>query len=272
MQKVRKGVVPAAGLGTRLYPMTGIHPKEMLPIGDKPMIYCTLLEAALSGLEEIYVVINKYKDTLRQYLEGEGLIKDLQEKAGKKGIRSPIITLVDQPTPRGSGEAIYRTKRMMGEEPFAVMMPDRILFGPAPALHQITNAYERAGADVLGILPVDARDTRGFGNVGILQVGNLSHGIVEVHGFSSKSKEPLLPEEGKTVLKYAGRGVFGSHLFSYLEKIGSEHEEWDDTPAIQAILRDRRIFGKILEGTGFDVGNPIGYRSANERVTKGSIK
>ena len=111
--------------------MSGMHPKEMLLIGDKPMIYYTVLEAALSGLEEIYVVINKYKDALREYLEGEGLIKDLREQAGNKaGIRSPIIRFVEQPSPLGSGEAIYRTKGMVGEEPVAVMMPDRILFGP----------------------------------------------------------------------------------------------------------------------------------------------
>lgn len=268
MQKVRKGVVPAAGLGTRLYPMSGIHPKEMLPIGDKPMIYYTVLEAALFGLEEIYVVINKYKHALRQYLEGEGLTQDLREKAGKKGIRSPIIRFVEQPSPRGSGEAIYRTKEMVGEEPFALMMPDRILFGPAPALHQISTTYEPGGIDVLGVLPVDARDSRGFGNVGILQVRHLEHGIVEVHGFSSKSKGALIPEEGRTFFKYAGRGIFGSHLFSYLEKIGGGPEEWDDTPAIQLILRNRRVLGKILEGTGFDVGNPIGYRLANEMVNK----
>jgi UTP--glucose-1-phosphate uridylyltransferase len=101
------------------------YPKEMLPVGDKPMIYYTILEAALSGLGEIYVVINKGKDTLRQYLEGEALISDLREKAGGERIRSPIIRFVEQPSPRGSGDAIYRTKEMVGEEPFALMMPDR---------------------------------------------------------------------------------------------------------------------------------------------------
>lgn len=268
MQKVRKGVVPAAGLGSRLYPMSGIHPKEMLPIGDKPMIYYTVLEAALSGLEEIYVVINKYKDTLRQYLEGEGLIKDLREKAGKKGIPSPIIRFVEQPSPRGSGEAIYRTKEMVGEEPFALMMPDRILFGSYPALAQLIPVYERFKRDTLGILRVAEGQARGFGNVGILQVRQLEHEIVKVQGFSSKSKGTLLLEKGQTALKFAGMGIFMPHLFSYLEKIRGELEEWDDTPAIQAILRDRRVLGKILEGTGFDVGNPIGYRSANEMINK----
>ena len=118
----------------------------------------------------------------------------------------------------------------------------------------------------MGVLPVDARDARGFGNVGILEVGHVGNGIVEVHSFSSKSKGPLILEEGETFFKYAGRGIFGSHLFSYLEKIGGGAEEWDDTPAIQAILRDRRVLGKIIEGIGFDVGNPTGYRLAEKMV------
>ncbi len=247
--------------------MTGIHPKEMLPIGDKPMIYYTVLEAALSGLEEIYVVLNKYKDTLRHYLEGEGLSRDLREETEKKGLRSPVITFVEQPSPQGSGEAIYRTKGMVGEEPFALMMPDRILLGSYPALAQLIPVYERFKRDTLGILRLEEGQARGFGNVGILQVKQLEHGIVKVQGFSSKSKDPLLLERGQTALKFAGRGIFMPHLFSYLEKTGGGPEEWDDTHAIQAILRDRRVLGKVLEGTGFDVGNPIGYRSANEMVT-----
>jgi UTP-glucose-1-phosphate uridylyltransferase len=97
-------------------------------------------------------------------------------------------------------------------------------------------------------------------------VGNLSHGIVEIRSYSPKCKDPLVPEEGKTILKYAGRGVFGSHFFFYLEKTWCEQEEWDDTPAIQAMLRDRRVLGTIIEGTGFDVGNPMGYRLAEMMI------
>lgn len=265
MQKVRKGIIPAAGLGTRLYPMTKILPKEMLPIGGRPMIYYTVFEAALSGLEEIYIVVNKQKESLRQYIEGGELDKDLQEETERNGIRSPIITFVDQPTPLGSGEAIYRTKDMIGEGTFALMMPDRIFFGYYPALTQIIPVYERFKEDVLGVISVGTRLAKGFGNVGILQTMELEHGIVEVHGFSGKSKNPLILEDGKTILKYAGRGIFGPHFFSYLEKMKGENKEWDDTPALQAISKERKVIGKILEGTGFDVGNPIGYLAAKER-------
>jgi UTP--glucose-1-phosphate uridylyltransferase len=265
MQKVKKGVVPAAGLGTRLYPMAEVQPKEMLPIGGRPMIYYTVLEAALSGLEEMYIVVNEEKDSLCRYLEQGELDKDLQEEGEGHRICSPHITFVDQPAPLGSGEAIYRTKEMVGEEPFALMMPDRLLFGSYPALSQMIPVYERFRQDILGVLILGAREAEGFGNVGIVQATELEEGIVEIHSFSDKSEDPLILKEGETVLKNAGRSILGPHFFTYLNRMRDGIEEWDDTPALQAICQERKVIGKVLEGTGFDVGNPIGYRAANEK-------
>lgn len=265
MQRVKKGVVPAAGLGTRLYPISEAQPKEMLPIGGRPMIYYTVLEAALSGLEEMYIVVNEQKDSLRRYLERGELEKDLQEQGEGSRIYSPHITLVDQPALLGSGEAIYRTKDMLGEEPFALMMPDRLFFGFYPALTQMIPVYGRFRQDILGVLTLGAREAEGFGNVGILEATELEQGIVEIHGFSEKLEGPLILKEGETVLKHAGRSILGPHFFTYLERIRGGIEEWDDTPAVQAMCREGQVIGKVLEGTGFDVGNPIGYRAANEK-------
>jgi UTP--glucose-1-phosphate uridylyltransferase len=267
MQKVKKGVIPAAGLGTRLYPMTEAQPKEMLPIGGRPMIYYAVLEAALSGLEQIYIVINQRKDSLRQYLEGGGLEKDLQQEGGGQGISHLHITFVDQPFPLGSGEAIYRTREMTGEEPFALMMPDFLLFGSPPALAQMIPLCQRFKQNIVGVLSLGARDARGFSNVGVVQATQLEQGIVEVHSFSGKSKEPLLLQEGERILKLAGRWILGPHFFSYLERIKGNREEWDDATALQAMAHERKMIGKILEGQGFDVGNPLGYRAAKEEFS-----
>jgi UTP--glucose-1-phosphate uridylyltransferase len=190
MQKVKKGVVPAAGLGTRLYPMAEVQPKEMFPIRGRPMIYYTVLEGALAGLEEMYIVVNERKDPLRRYLQRGEFAKDLQREGEGHRICSPHITFVDQPAPMGSGEAVYRTKEMVGEEPFALMMPDRLLFGSYPALTQLIPVYERLRQDILGALTIGATEAGGFGNVGILEATQLEQGIVEIHGFSDKSKEP----------------------------------------------------------------------------------
>ena len=271
MQKLKKGVVPAAGLGTRLYPMAEVQPKEMLPIRGRPMIFYTVLEGALSGLEEMVIVVNERKDPLRRYLERGELAKDLQREGEEHRIFSPHITFVDQPAPLGSGEAIYRTKEMVGEEPFALMMPDRLLFGSYPALTQMIPVYERFRQDILGVLTIGAREAGGFGNVGIVEETELEQGIVEIHGFSDKLEDPLILKEGQTVLKHAGRSILGPHFFSYLERMRGGIEEWDDTPALRAMCRERTVIGKVLEGTGFDVGNPTGYRAANEKGSRAPI-
>ena len=139
MQTIKKAVIPAAGLGTRLHTLTEGRPKEMLSIGGLPMIYYTVHEAALSGLEHLYIVINKGKPSLQQYLESEKLETDLQGEGKGNRVSIPRITFIDQPAPFGSGDAIHRTKEMIGKEPFALMMPDFLFFGSSqgmPGIHE----------------------------------------------------------------------------------------------------------------------------------------
>ncbi len=264
MAKIRKAVVPAAGLGTRLHPMTRGRPKEMLPIAGRPMIYYAILEAAICGLEHIYIVINKQKVSLRRYLESRTLKIDLQEDGKRKNIRAPHITFIDQPTPLGSGEAIYRTRNMIGQEPFALMMPDFILLNPSPALSQMMPVYERFERDVVGVVILGAREAEGFGNVGIFKPIQLEKGIVEVQAVSNKSRKPLILREGEAIHKAIGRCILLPHFFSYLERVKDGDQEWDDAPAFQFMCEERKIIGKTLEGTGFDVGNPVGYRMAKK--------
>jgi len=228
------------------------------------MIYYAILEAAICGLEHIYIVINKKKASLRRYLESNALRKDLQEGGKGMSICIPHITFVDQPTPLGSGEAIYRTREMIGEEPFALMMPDFLLLGPSPALKQMMPLYERFEQDVVGVVILGATEAEGFGNVGIFEPLPLEKGIVEVHAVSSKSRIPLILSEGETVHKAIGRCIFNPHFFLYLERLKDGVEEWDDAPAFQFMCEERKVIGKTLEGTGFDVGNPVGYRIAKK--------
>ncbi len=232
------------------------------------MIYYAVLEAALSGLEEIYIVINEHKDSLRHYLAGGELQEHLQQEGGGEEVRAPHITFVDQPAPLGSGEAIYRTRDMIGQEPFALMMPDFLLFGSHPALVQMIPLYERFRQDIVAVISLGAREARGFSNVGIVQATQLERGTVEVHGFSGKSKGPLILREGETILKLAGRWILGPHVFSYLDRVRAWKEEWDDAPALQRMTHERRVIGKILAGRAFDAGNPLGYRAAEEHLMR----
>jgi UTP--glucose-1-phosphate uridylyltransferase len=267
MQRIKKAVVPAAGLGTRLHPITKGRSKEMLPIKGRPMIFYTVQEAALSGMEHLYLVINKGKGSLRRYLESDELQNDLQREGRENRATVPHITFIDQPAALGSGEAVYRTRDEIGQEPFALMMPDFLLFGSSPALSQMTPLYERFGRDIVGVLALSAVEAEGFGNVGIFQPRWLDVDVVEVRGVSRKLKTPLMPKDGETIYKAIGRCLFGPHFFSYLERVRPLRGEWDDAPAFRALCMERKIIGKILEGTGFDAGNPMGYRAAKNNFS-----
>jgi UTP--glucose-1-phosphate uridylyltransferase len=252
-QKLIKAIIPAAGLGTRMQSLVEDQPKEMLFIGGRPMISYAVQEAALSGLEELYIVINARKDVLRSYLESEDM---------KQSISPLCLTFIDQPTPIGSGDAIYRVRELIGDEPFALMMPDFIFFGDTPALGQMIPLYERFGCDIVGLMQLRGKEVEGFGDVGIVQGDEGRPGIVAVCSISSKVSSPLILKEDEQILKAAPRWILGPHFFSYLERTKGE-EEWDDTPALQMLCRARKVLGMILQGRGFDVGNPVGLKAAD---------
>jgi UTP--glucose-1-phosphate uridylyltransferase len=257
-RQLKKAIIPAAGLGTRMQPLTRGLPKEMLPIGGRPMISYVIHEAALSGLEELYIVINRRKDALRRLLESGQVLKDVQAEEEGGGMK---VTLVDQPTLAGSGEAIYQTRELIGEEPFALMMPDFIFFGNTPALGQMIPLYERCACDMVGLMHLRGKEAEGFGNVGIVQGEEGEPGIVAVRSLSSKVSGPLMLKEDEQILKAAPRWILGPHFFSYLERTKGEGE-WDDAPALEILCAGQEVVGKVLQGRGFDVGNPVGYEAA----------
>ncbi len=157
---------------------------------------------------------------------------------------------------------------MIGEEPFALMMPDFLLYGSSPALSQMMPLYERFEQDIVGVVRIGKTEAEGFGNVGIFQPTPWEKDIVIVRDVSKKVKDPLVLEEGETIYKTIGRGILTPHFFSYLEKVRPLQGEWDDAPAFRAMCEERKVIGKILKGKGFDVGNSIGYRAANEKFEK----
>ncbi len=142
------------------------------------------------------------------------------------------------------------------------MMPDFIFFGSTPALGQMIPIYQRLERDTVGVLPLGAKEARGFGNVGIIEARQMEPGVLEVEGITGKLPGSLTLTEGKKVLKAVGRWILGPHFFSYLERTKGTGAEWDDTPALQMICEHKGAVGKILEGRGFDVGNPLGYQAA----------
>jgi len=260
-KQLRKAIIPAAGMGTRVQEMTHGLPKEMLPIAGRPMISYAIQEAALCHLEELYIVINEHKGVLRRYLESEDLAIAIRPKRRGQAVSLPRLTFIDQPLPLGTGEAIYRARALIGQEPFALMMPDFVLFSRTPSLAQMIPLYERFGDDIVGLIEVRAKEAEGFGNVGIVQGQEQEPGIVAIRDITGKSAGPLILREGEQVLKAVPRWILGSHFFEYMEKTKGKGE-WDDTPAFQLLCTERKVLGRILEGRGFDAGNPLGYEAA----------
>ena len=234
--------------------------KEMLPIGGRPMIFHAIQEAVLSGIEELYIIINSRKDTLHRYLESEDMKRDMQKGQGQD-IHSLSLTFIDQPKPEGSGDAIYRSRELIGDEPFALMMPDFVFFGDTPALRQLIPIYERFRCDITGLLSLQGEEADRFANVGIVQGEEKKPGVVAIRSLSSKSSDLLIFKEDEQILKAVPRWILSPHFFSYLESTKGAGE-WDDTPALQLLCTERKVRGKVLEGRGFDVGNPVGYQAA----------
>jgi len=242
--------------------LTKDQPKEMLPIGGRPLIFYAIREAVLSGLKELYIVITERKEALRDYLEPEALQRFMHSEEHYEDIPLPRLTFIDQPIPAGSGDAIYHARGVIEEEPFALMMPDFILFGDTPALGQLIPLYERYGCDIVGLISVQGREGEGFGNVGIVQGHDKEPGVMAIRSLSSKIADPLIIGKDEHVLKAVPRWILGPHFFEYLERARVSQDDWDETPALQMLCAEREVLGKILEGRGFDVGNPLGYKAA----------
>lgn len=248
---LKKAVIPAAGKGTRLHPLTLSTPKEMLPVKGRPMIYYALREAVGAGVEEICVVVNRYKEALCRYLEGAWR-EDLKGEA--------CLIVLEQPEPKGSGDALWRAREFVGQDPFAWMMPDFIFWGPPP-LEQMLKVFCREGATTVGLLLVPPGRQRLYGNVGLVQGEKETEGVLLVKGLSGKAPGTLPPLRTPT-FKAIGRWILRPSIFPLLLE-NRDEEEWDDTPALQALCAKERVLGVVLKGEGFDVGNLAGYRAAS---------
>lgn len=258
---VSHAVIPAAGLGTRMRTVAGTQAKEMVPVAERPMIAYAVHDAALAGISRLYVVVQDRKHDLRGYLESPKLLSDVRGMTPVVS-RVPEIAFVEQPKPVGSGDALRCTREWIGGDAFAIVMPDFILWGANPSLAQMIPVYNEFRSDLVGVISVSADDAPGFANVGVVRGVEIKPGLLRVQGISGKQSGSVMVEPGGHVFKVVPRWIVGPHFFDYLERTKSSRGEWDDTPAYQLLCADRMVLGVMLEGKGFDVGNPEGYRRA----------
>ncbi|WP_431800788.1 UTP--glucose-1-phosphate uridylyltransferase GalU [Halobacillus andaensis] len=259
--KVKKAIIPAAGLGTRFLPATKAMPKEMLPIVDKPTIQYIVEEAIASGIEDIIIVTGKGKRAIEDHFDYSfELEQNLMEK-GKFDLLSEVqksANLVDihyirQKEPQGLGHAIWCARKFIGNEPFAVLLGDDIVRADTPCLKQLMDQYDKYESSVLGVQTVAREEVNRYGIVAGKPVTKRLH---TVNGLVEKPKI----EEAPSNLAILGRYVLTPAVFDILsnQKPGTGNEI-QLTDAIAELNRSEHVFAYDFEGTRYDVGEKMGF-------------
>ena len=265
MKKVRKAVIPAAGLGTRFLPATKALAKEMLPIVDKPTIQFIVEEALRSGIEDILVVTGKSKRSIEDHFDSNF---ELEFNLKEKG-KNDLLKLVDETTgirlhfirqshPRGLGDAVLQAKAFVGNEPFVVMLGDDLMdikdSKAVPLTKQLMNDYEQIHASTIAVMPVPHEDVSAYGV--IAPQGEGINGLYSVDTFVEKPK----PEDAPSDLAIIGRYLLTPEIFGILEnqKPGAGNEI-QLTDAIDTLNKTQRVFAREFKGNRYDVGDKFGF-------------
>ncbi|TCT26454.1 UDP-glucose pyrophosphorylase [Melghiribacillus thermohalophilus] len=260
MKKVRKAIIPAAGLGTRFLPATKAMPKEMLPIVDKPTIQYIVEEAIDSGIEDIIIVTGKGKRAIEDHFDNNfELEQNLMEKEKYdllEKVRQPSkveIHYIRQKEPKGLGHAIWVARKFIGDEPFAVLLGDDIVQSEVPCLKQLIYEYEQTSASIIGVQQVRDEDTHRYGIIDPMDQDGRRY---QVKDFVEKPPQGTAPSN----LAIMGRYILNPEIFMFLEeqKIGAGGEI-QLTDAIQELNKIQRVFAYDFEGKRYDVGEKLGF-------------
>lgn len=260
MKRVRKAIIPAAGLGTRFLPVTKAMPKEMLPIVDKPTIQYIVEEAIDSGIEDIIIVTGKGKRAIEDHfdnafeLESNLMEKNKFELLEKVQAPSKVdLHYIRQKEPRGLGHAVWCAKKFIGNEPFAVLLGDDIVQAEVPCLKQLINQYDQTLSSVIGIQPVAKEETNRYG---IIDPANQTGRRYQVRNFVEKPEKGTAPSS----LAIMGRYILTPEIFMFLEEqnVGAGGEI-QLTDAIQKLNTIQRVFAYDFEGERYDVGEKLGF-------------
>ena len=265
MQKITKAIIPAAGFGTRFLPATKSQPKEMLPVVDKPTIQYIVEEAVESGIEDILIVIGRYKSVIEDHFDRSVELEMELEKKGKYDMLEQIqdiagmanIQFVRQKTALGLGHAVYCAKNFIGNEPFAVMLGDDIVDSPGyPCLKQMMDIYEQEQCSILGVKEVARQDIHKYGIVDGDKVGD---GLYTVHSLVEKPKA----EDAPSNVAIMGRYIITPAVFDILEKTApGAGNEIQLTDALKMLAGREKMLAYAFKGRRHDVGDKLGFLQA----------
>lgn len=266
--KIKKAIIPAAGLGTRVLPASKSCPKEMLPIVDKPAIQYIVEETVKAGITDILIITNRGKSIIEDHFDHSVELENMMKKRGNTAILKELdelanlanIYYIRQKETRGLGDAVLRAKEFVGDEPFAVLYGDDVIIGEIPAIGELCEAYEEYGKSVVGIKEVPDELVVKYCS---LEVKPLSDRIYDV---SDMIEKPAL-EEKLSNYSILGRCVLDSEIFSILENtpLGANNE-LQLTDAMRVLAVKYGMIGVDFSGTRYDMGNKFGILKANIEV------
>lgn len=237
-----------------MQPISSVVPKELLPIGTRPMIEFAVAEAASAGLREVFLVIGPEKTLIPRYFEMR------QEEGEFAGIRFRTVL---QPEPLGLADAIERCRDWLEDEPFAVLLPDNVILAPGYNFSSLLRTYQTCGQDVVGVIELQHQESGRWGNAGRIDYDELDDQTVRIRRLYSKEKGALQIEPGGKLLRTCGRYVCHSDIFSFFDEVRPRVSgEFDEVPVYQEVVRRRGLIGRRIPMPLLDAGNPLGYLTA----------
>jgi len=265
--KVRKAIIPAAGLGTRFLPATKAQPKEMLPIVDKPTIQYIVEEAIESGIEDIIIISGRGKRAIEDHFDTSYELEATLEESNKLEMLEMVqeisnlanIHYIRQKEPKGLGHAIHCANRFIGNEPFAVLLGDDIVVSEKPCLRQLMDVYEEKEASIIGVHDVPREDVNKYGIIEPKAYEGKNDRIQEIESLVEK---PDI-DEAPSNLAIMGRYILTPAIFKILENLPpGKGNEIQLTDAIEILNQKEKVFAYNFIGDRYDVGDKLGFVQA----------
>jgi len=258
---VKKAVIPAAGLGTRLLPAAKAVPKEMLPVVDIPTIQYVVQEVVDSGIEDILIITGRGKGAIEDHFDRSPELEERLAKAGKGDLLAEMLRIaqmanvhvIRQPQQNGLGDAVLCARRFVGDEPFAVLLGDAIIDASPPATRRLIDCYAEHGHSILGVEQVPPEKVSRYGIVSGVSVADRVHALTDL-----VEKPPI--ESAPSNLAIAGRYVLTPAIFGILEYLPrGTGNEVQLTDALRCLLGQERIYSYTIDGRRFDIGDKLDY-------------
>lgn len=266
---IRRAVIPAAGLGSRLLPLTKAIPKEMLPVGDKPVIEHTVRELVASGITDITIVISGGKSLIQDHFRPNPALVEQLRADGKTAYADAVeeiaelaqqghITYLDQHGPYGNGTPVLNAARNFDDEPMLVLWPDDVFVAEVPRAQQLIRAYEATNCPVLALMPMSPEDSQRYGVPVVKE--DLDGGLMRITGLMEKPK----PKDAPSAFAAIGGYVVTPGI---IDELREQTKRWYErrtgevylTDAINAYASTRAVYGQVISGRWYDTGNPADY-------------